>query len=145
MDIRTRLRQAGEVLIDIHGQNEHQSLLRESAYLGLIDRYLGDRALGLSPDDRLIAYAELVSDNLASLHVYAIGANPRAAEQNGVPVRRVTWAVYMIVGFACSGSSTPPMPTPPERWTFFPICAQEPTVAQVSTIVPSPTQAPRLT
>ncbi len=38
----TRLRQAGEVLIDIHGQNEHQSLLRESAYLGLIDRYLGE-------------------------------------------------------------------------------------------------------
>ncbi len=42
----------------------------------------------------------------------------------------------MIVGPACSGSSTPPMPTPPERCTFLPICAQEPTVAQVSTIVP---------
>ena len=37
------------------------------------------------------------------------------------------------------------MPTPPERWTFFPIWAQEPTVAQVSTIVPSPTWAPMLT
>ena len=45
----------------------------------------------------------------------------------------------MIVGPACIGSSTPPMPTPPERWTFFPIWAQEPTVAQVSTMVPSPT------
>ena len=45
----------------------------------------------------------------------------------------------MIVGFAWSGSSTPPMPTPPDRWTLRPICAQEPTVAQVSTIVPSPT------
>ncbi len=45
----------------------------------------------------------------------------------------------MIVGLACSGSSTPPMPTPPERCTFLPICAQEPTVAQVSTIVPSST------
>ncbi len=42
----------------------------------------------------------------------------------------------MIVGFACSGSSTPPMPTPPDRCTFLPICAQEPTVAHVSTIVP---------
>ena len=41
----------------------------------------------------------------------------------------------MMVGLACSGSSTPPMPTPPERCTFLPICAQEPTVAQVSTIV----------
>ena len=45
----------------------------------------------------------------------------------------------MIVGPACIGSSTPPMPTPPDRCTFLPICAQEPTVAQVSTIVPSPT------
>ena len=45
----------------------------------------------------------------------------------------------MIVGLACSGSSTPPMPTPPDRWTFLPICAHEPTVAQVSTIVPSST------
>ena len=51
----------------------------------------------------------------------------------------------MIVGFACSGSSTPPMPTPPERCTFAPICAQEPTVAHVSTIVPAPTYAPMLT
>ena len=46
---------------------------------------------------------------------------------------------------ACSGSSTPPMPTPPDRCTLRPICAHEPTVAQVSTIVPEPTQAPMLT
>ena len=45
----------------------------------------------------------------------------------------------MITGPACSGSSTPPMPAPPEMWTLLPICAQLPTVAQVSTIVPSPT------
>ena len=44
-----------------------------------------------------------------------------------------------FVGEACSGSSTPPMPAPPDRWQPLPICAQEPTVAQVSTIVPSPT------
>ena len=42
----------------------------------------------------------------------------------------------MITGPACSGSSTPPMPAPPEMWQFLPICAQEPTVAQVSIIVP---------
>ena len=42
----------------------------------------------------------------------------------------------MIVGPACIGSSTPPMPTPPERCTFLPIWAQEPTVTQVSTMVP---------
>ena len=45
----------------------------------------------------------------------------------------------MMTGLACSGSSTPPMPTPPDRWQFLPIWAQEPTVAQVSTIVPLPT------
>jgi hypothetical protein len=45
----------------------------------------------------------------------------------------------MMTGPACSGSRTPPMPTPPEMWTFLPICAQEPTVTQVSTIVPSST------
>ena len=42
-------------------------------------------------------------------------------------------------GTACGGSSTPPIPTPPERWTRLPICAHDATVAQVSTIVPSST------
>jgi hypothetical protein len=37
------------------------------------------------------------------------------------------------------------MPTPPEMWTLAPICAQEPTVAQVSTMVLRPTWAPALT
>ncbi len=45
----------------------------------------------------------------------------------------------MIVGLAWMGSSTPPMPTPPDRCTFLPICAHDPTVAHVSTIVPSST------
>ena len=45
----------------------------------------------------------------------------------------------MITGPACNGSSTPPMPAPPEMWQFLPICAQEPTVAQVSIIVPEST------
>ena len=39
-------------------------------------------------------------------------------------------------GTALGGSSTPPIPTPPDRCTFLPIWAPEPTVAQVSTIVP---------
>ena len=42
----------------------------------------------------------------------------------------------MITGPACSGSSTPPMPAPPDMWQFLPICAHEPTVAQVSIMVP---------
>ena len=48
-------------------------------------------------------------------------------------------------GRACNGSSTPPIPTPPATWTSAPICAHEPTVAHVSTIVRGPTQAPMLT
>ena len=51
----------------------------------------------------------------------------------------------MITGEALGGSSTPPIPTPPERCTPAPICAHEPTVAQVSTMVPAPTYAPMLT
>jgi hypothetical protein len=51
----------------------------------------------------------------------------------------------MMTGPACSGSSTPPMPAPPEMWQFLPICAHEPTVAQVSTMVPVSTRAPRFT
>ena len=42
----------------------------------------------------------------------------------------------ITTGTAFGGSSTPPMPTPPERCTFLPTWAPEPTVAQVSTIVP---------
>src|SRR5207253_8917461 len=51
----------------------------------------------------------------------------------------------MMTGSACNGSSTPPIPTPPERWQFLPICAQEPTVAQVSTIELLSTYAPTFT
>ncbi len=39
------------------------------------------------------------------LHVYAVGGNAAAAEENGVPVRLVTWSVYVIVGFACGLAS----------------------------------------
>ena len=45
----------------------------------------------------------------------------------------------MMVGLAWRGSSTPPMPAPPEMCTPDPIWAQEPTVAQVSIMLPEPT------
>src|SRR5919199_551014 len=50
-----------------------------------------------------------------------------------------------ITGRAPGGSSTPPIPTPPARWTPAPICAPDPTVAHVSTIVFGPTHAPMFT
>jgi len=51
----------------------------------------------------------------------------------------------IITGPACSGSSTPPMPAPPEMWQFLPIWAQEAMVTQVSIMVPLSTRAPTLT
>ncbi len=39
------------------------------------------------------------------LHVYAVGGNAAAAEENGVPVRLVTLSVYVIVGFTCGLAS----------------------------------------
>ena len=51
----------------------------------------------------------------------------------------------ITTGPACRGSSTPPIPAPPEMWQFLPIWAQEPTVAQVSIMLPRSTWAPRLT
>ena len=35
----TSLRKVGEMLIDIHGQNEHQSLMRPETHLSLLDEY----------------------------------------------------------------------------------------------------------
>ena len=45
----------------------------------------------------------------------------------------------MMTGRAEGGSSTPPIPTPPAMCTWRPTWAQDPTVAQVSTMVPVPT------
>src|SRR3954463_5403471 len=50
-----------------------------------------------------------------------------------------------ITGRAPGGSSTPPIPTPPAGGPSAPICAPEPAVAQVSTIVFGPTHAPMFT
>ncbi|TDI74663.1 MAG: DNA repair protein RecN [Betaproteobacteria bacterium] len=40
-----QLRTAGEMLVDIHGQNEHQSLLRSEAQRDLLDAFSGSREL----------------------------------------------------------------------------------------------------
>jgi DNA repair protein RecN (Recombination protein N) len=42
-----QLRDAGEFLVDIHGQHQHQSLLRSAAQRELLDRYAGLHQLGL--------------------------------------------------------------------------------------------------
>ena len=67
-------------------------------------------------------------------------ANPVIIDR--LPIRASS---SMTTGTALGGSSTPPMPTPPDRWTRSPIWAHDPTVAQVSTMVPLPTRAPMFT
>jgi len=68
-----------------------------------------------------------------------------------VPERGKWWCIIggpaLAIGLSIFGVllRTPPIPTPPERCTFCPICAHDPTVAHVSTIVPSPTYAPMFT
>lgn len=46
------LRDLGIYLVDMHGQHEHQSLLRRSAHLGLVDKYAGTEAEALLADLR---------------------------------------------------------------------------------------------
>ncbi len=42
-----RLREVGALLIDIYGQHEHQSLLKKSRHLELLDAFMGEKAEGL--------------------------------------------------------------------------------------------------
>ena len=108
--------------------------------------------LGLMKSNSIcIAYETVTDDNgrlplLAPMSAVAgrmsIQAGAHCLEKNqkgrglligGAPMKQSS---SIITGPACNGSKTPPMPAPQDRCTFLPICAQEPTVAQVSTIVP---------
>ena len=44
------LRETAELLIDIHGQHQHQSLLKTQAHRQLLDRYAGDAAKDLAAE-----------------------------------------------------------------------------------------------
>lgn len=43
----TTLREVGETLVDIHGQNEHQQLMHPETHLGLLDQFAGKPVLDL--------------------------------------------------------------------------------------------------
>ncbi|MEM0905785.1 MAG: ABC transporter permease [Pseudomonadota bacterium] len=47
----------------------------------------------------------VLSQSQFGRHVYAVGGNVRAAELNGIDVRRTTLSVYIIVGFFCGIAS----------------------------------------
>ncbi|GBC94057.1 DNA repair protein RecN [bacterium HR15] len=46
------LKTVGDLLVDLHGQHEHQSLLKSSSHLDLLDRWLGEDALRLRAEVR---------------------------------------------------------------------------------------------
>jgi DNA repair protein RecN (Recombination protein N) len=52
------LKEIGELLVDLHGQSEHLSLLRVREHLNLLDRYAGDESL---LNDYATIYQELAS------------------------------------------------------------------------------------
>jgi DNA repair protein RecN (Recombination protein N) len=54
-----QLRELGDLLVDIHGQHAHQSLLRPAAQRELLDAYAGHQALAAEVADRYRAYREL--------------------------------------------------------------------------------------
>lgn len=51
------LKQLGEVIVDIHSQNEHQSLLKKDKHIELLDSYLG-KMKGIKFDEKLNAYEQ---------------------------------------------------------------------------------------
>ena len=79
--------------------------------------------------------------NMPSANLPSSTITPSATSERA-PMKQLS---SMMTGLACRGSSTPPMPAPPEICTLAPIWAQLPTVAQVSTMVPLPTRAPMFT
>lgn len=64
------LRELGEQLVDIHGQHEHQSLLRPAAQLALLDAF-GKHAALVDEVARLYAAWKAVNERLAALRVAA--------------------------------------------------------------------------
>ena len=64
------LKELGELLLDIHGQHEHQSLMRPAAQMALLDGY-GDHASLLQATAKLHAEWKLTHDRLATLKAAA--------------------------------------------------------------------------
>jgi DNA repair protein RecN (Recombination protein N) len=54
-----QLREAGEFLVDIHGQHEHQSLLRAAAQRELVDAHAGAQALARETAEAFTAWKRL--------------------------------------------------------------------------------------
>ena len=86
----TVLQEIGEVLVDIHGQSEHLSLLKPASHLGLLDRYGG-----LNPQReafaKLVRHIEKVRDELHEL-ISSEADQKRRAEMLAYQVEEITTA-----------------------------------------------------
>jgi DNA repair protein RecN (Recombination protein N) len=71
------LRELGDLLVDVHGQSEHLSLLRVRHHLTLLDRF-ADLGEPLSEYRRVYRQLEIVRDELATLRVKERDAAQRA-------------------------------------------------------------------
>src|SRR6185503_18968753 len=72
------LKELGESLLDIHGQHEHQSLMRPAAQMALLDAY-GDHAALLQATAEIHADWKLAHDRLATLRAAAGDRDSRLA------------------------------------------------------------------
>ena len=67
----TQLREAGEFLVDIHGQHEHQSLLRTAAQRELLDAHAGAREMALACADAWRSWKRLAALSAEAEQQYA--------------------------------------------------------------------------
>ena len=79
-----QLREAGEFLVDIHGQHEHQSLLRAAAQRELLDAHAGARELALACADAWRGWKRLAALSAEAEQQYAKREADRAELQEMV-------------------------------------------------------------
>ncbi len=85
-----QLREAGELLVDIHGQHAHQSLLRPDAQRALVDAYGGFSALSGLVSDAWRAWQKVRAQReSASRNAEAVAAERDALQERVDDVRRL--------------------------------------------------------
>jgi DNA repair protein RecN (Recombination protein N) len=86
----TQLREAGELLVDIHGQHAHQSLLRPDAQRALLDAYGGFAALSGLVADAWRAWQKIRSQlELAARDAQAVAVERDALQTRVTDLRRL--------------------------------------------------------
>ncbi len=58
----TDLKELGEIIIDIHSQHEHQSLLKKENHIAIIDSFLDDEKLSYNFTETFYKYKDLVQE-----------------------------------------------------------------------------------